>query len=79
MSTTKSDSNRILDNEAGPVRFRTNKPNVKLSVSGPGTLQSWTGQGWDVGVVFAESSTITSPGTFQITLDSAGYASINET
>ena len=76
--SVRSDSTAILDNSAGPVQFRTSRPNTKLSVSGPGLLQSWTGKGWDPGIVITESSTITSAGTFLLTLDAAGDASLNE-
>ena len=76
--SVRSDSKAILDNETGPVSFRTTRPFAKLSISGSGTLQSWTGKDWDPGLAISESSTLTSPGTYRLTLDLAGSASVNE-
>ena len=78
MSSLHGDNKPILSNETGPKMFRTRKPHARLAVSGSGTLHSWDGVTWDAGIAFTESSTITSTGTFQITLDAAGNASIQE-
>ncbi len=78
MSSLHSDNKPILAGDAGPKIFRTSKPNARLAVSGSGILQSWEGTTWDVGVAFTESSTITSQGTFRITLDAPGNASVQE-
>jgi hypothetical protein len=78
MSSLHSDNKNILTNEAGPIVFRTHKPFARLAVTQTGVLKSWAGDKWDAGVAILESSTITSPGSFQITLDAAGDASIQE-
>lgn len=73
-----SDTNKVLDNETGPKEFRVEHAPAKMAVSGAGTLKSWTGQDWDAGVAFTESQTITAPGRYQITLNLAGYAAVQE-
>jgi len=73
-----SDTAKILDNATGPVEFRTSRANARLSVDGPGTLKSWEGDAFDAGVAFVESQVITCAGRFEITLDGAGYATVQE-
>jgi len=73
-----TDADLILDNETGPVEFRTTRANARLAVSAAGTLKSWQGNAFDAGVAFTESQTITSPGRFEITLGGAGYATVQE-
>jgi hypothetical protein len=73
-----SDSKPILDNAAGPVEFRVTSAPARLAVSGSGTLKSWTGNAFDAGVTFTESQTITAPGRYELTLDVAGYATVQE-
>jgi hypothetical protein len=72
------DSDKILDNATGPAEFRTTVPNARLAVSGSGTLKSWNGNAFDAGVTFTETQTITGVGRFQVSLDSAGYVSVQE-
>ena len=78
MSKLHSDTVSILVNETGPKEFRTSLPAARMAVSGAGTLKSWTGNDWDAGVAFTESQTINPAGRYQITLDAAGYASVQE-
>jgi len=73
-----SDANKLLDNAAGPVTFRTTEPFARLAVDGSGTLKSWEGNAFDAGTTFTESQTITSPGLYQLTLDAPGYATVQE-
>lgn len=72
------DTAALLDNEAGPAEFRVTRAPARLAVSGSGTLKSWTGNAFDAGVAFTESQTITAPGRYEITLDAAGYATVQE-
>jgi len=64
-----SDANKLLDNAAGPVTFRTTEPFARLAVDG---------NAFDAGTTFTESQTITSPGLYQLTLDAPGYATVQE-
>jgi len=74
--TVWNDNRPLLVDATGPVEFRTDKPFTRLSVSQAGTLKSWDGTTWDVGVAFTESQTINPPGRYQLTLDVAGNAAI---
>ena len=78
MSSLHSDNKPILEASAGPKIFRVTRSNVRLAVSGPGILEPWDGVTWAPAIAFAESSTISSPGTFRLTLDAPGNASIQE-
>jgi hypothetical protein len=73
-----SDSDKLLDNATGPVEFRVNRAPARLAVSGSGTLKSWQGNAFDAGTTFTESQVITGPGRYELTLDSAGYATVQE-
>jgi len=72
------DTVQILTAETGPKAFRTHTSYARMAVSQSGTLKSWTGTGWDAGTLFTESQAITCPGYYQITLDSSGEATIQE-
>ena len=68
----------LLSNATGPVDFRVTSAPALMAVSGAGTLKSWDGTAWDAGIAFTESQTITAPGWYQITLDAAGNAAVEE-
>lgn len=74
----RSDRDPILDNAAGPTEFRVSYPYARLSVDGPGTLKSWDGNSFSDGETFLTSGVIIATGLYEITLDGAGYASLNE-
>lgn len=78
MDKLHQDTVKLLDNETGPVSFRVSIAPAKLAVSGSGTLKTWQGNAWDAGETFSGSSVISAPGHYQITLDSAGYATVQE-
>lgn len=78
MGKLHSDNNPILVNATGPVEFRVTIPYAKLAVSGSGVLKSWLGTTWDDGTAFTETSTITSPGRYQVTLDAPGNVAVQE-
>jgi len=73
-----TDAVKLLDNEAGPKEFRIERPPARLAVDGPGTLKSWQGNAFDAGETFAGTDTIIAPGRYELTLDGAGYATIQE-
>lgn len=77
-SPLHSDTEALLNNEAGPKVFRVTHAPARLAVSGPGTLKSWDGNGFDAGIAFTESQTVTAPGLYELTLNAAGYASVQE-
>jgi hypothetical protein len=72
-----SDSVKLLNNET-TTTFRVERVPCRLAVDGPGLLQSWQGDDWDAGERFAGSDTIIAPGYYQITLDGAGYVTLQE-
>jgi hypothetical protein len=74
----RSDKDKLLDNATGPVTFRVTRAPARLAVSGAGTLKSWQGNDWDAGEAFTASQTISAPGQYQLTLDAAGYATVQE-
>ena len=78
MSTLHKDTTPLLVADAGPAVFRITAPPAKLSISVAGTLKSWDGTTWDTGVAMTESQTIVAPGYYQLTLDEAGNASVQE-
>ena len=73
-----TDTDKLLDNDAGPVTFRVTNAPARLGVSGSGTIKSWQGNAWDSGETFTGSTTIAAPGRYQLTLDVAGYATVQE-
>jgi hypothetical protein len=73
-----SDAIPLLDNAAGPKTFRVERPPARLCTDGPGTLKSWNGNAFDAGETFAGTDTIIAPGLYELTLDGAGYATIQE-
>ena len=72
------DTVKLLNNATGPEEFRVTNAPARLAVDGPGTLKSWQGDDWDAGETFTGSDTIIAPGRYQITLDGAGYATLQE-
>jgi hypothetical protein len=78
MANISMDTKMILDNATGPVIFRVAVAPARLAVSGPGTLKAWQGNAFDAGVAFTESQTIAAPGRYELTLDSAGYATVQD-
>jgi len=73
-----NDQINLLDNAAGPKEFRVTRAPARLAVDGPGTLKSWEGNAFDAGETFIESGVILAPGLYEITLDGAGYATVQE-
>lgn len=73
-----SDVNKVLDNETGPKEFRVRRVPARLGVSGSGTLKSWQGNAFDAGEAFTATQVITAPGRYEVTLDSAGYCTVQE-
>jgi len=72
------DTTKLLDNAVGPKEFRVTYPPARLAVDGPGTIKSWQGAAFDAGETFTESGTILAPGLYELTLDGAGYATVQE-
>jgi len=73
-----NDVTPLLDNAAGPKEFRVTYAPARLAVDGPGTIKSWQGNAFDAGETFTESGTILAPGLYELTLDGAGYATVQE-
>jgi len=73
-----TDATKLLDNAAGPVEFRVNYVPCRMGVSGPGLLKSWQGNAFDAGERFTGSDTIIATGRFELTLDGAGYLTLQE-